>query len=107
MEHVCSYESCGRPLKYGEEVVQMLQGICNLGFITPAFATLIAEWHVDCFHEFVLEPQGRPYRCQSCNKPIEGSDHVNFFVKGMETTPGYTVAEGRGYEIYSVRHVNC
>jgi hypothetical protein len=81
--------------------------MCNEGYITPAFAMLLAEWHMECFHEFELEPQTVPYTCQSCNHPIEGGKPVTFLVKGTETDLEHTVAEGRAYEIYSVRHVHC
>lgn len=106
MEHICSAEDCGLQIKQGERVVQMLRGTSYSGYITPAFANVLAEWHVACFREFVLKPQTPPYKCQLCDEQI-ADESVFCFVIGMQTDPDHTVSERRGYQIYSVRHVDC
>jgi hypothetical protein len=84
----------------------MLEGACNEGFITPAFSKLLAEWHPECFgEEFKLKPQFPPYKCESCKKKIIAGK-VTFVVMGSETSETYTVAEGRGYQIYLVKHAS-
>jgi hypothetical protein len=106
MEHVCSSEGCRLPLRRGDRVVQMLRGKSYPGYITPAFADILAEWHENCFHEFILSPQTAPYRCQVCQELTEGDDIVCFVI-GQETGNDHSVSERRGYELYSVRHVDC
>jgi hypothetical protein len=107
MDHMCLAEECSLPLNRGARVIQLLRGTSFMGYITPAWGNVLAEWHEGCFHEFELNPQSRPYRCQLCSGRIEHGDEVLCFVRGEETSSEYSVAERRGYEIYSVRHVRC
>jgi hypothetical protein len=107
MEHVCNLEECNQPLKRGVRVVQMLRGTAYMGYITPAWSRVLAEWHDRCFHEFALRAQKPPYRCQLCQGRISHCEEVLCFVIGQETTADYSVSEHRGYEIYSVRHLDC
>ncbi len=107
MNHVCSAEECSLELHRGTRVVQMLRGQSYMGYITPAFSDILAEWHETCFHEFVLNAQAPPYRCELCSRRIQHGDDVLCFVIGEETSSEYSIAERRGYEIYSVRHVHC
>lgn len=101
-KHVCL--KCDNPLESGIPIVQMLIGPWY-GAETPAFAVLSAEWHEKCFeNEFHLNAQRRVYKCENCGRQIEFGDLVRFFVKGYETSIGYTVAEQRGHEIYTVNH---
>lgn len=107
MEHICNSEECNQLLRYGVKVVQMLMGNSYMGYITPAWSRVLAEWHEGCFREFALHAQRPPYRCQLCQARIAHGDAVLCFVIGDETSTAYSVCERRGYEIYSVRHVNC
>ena len=107
MNRTCRSENCSGPLEQGDEVVQLLRGIFNQGFITPAFATLQAEWHVGCFHEVKLKPQRARYECELCQARIANGQEVWFFVVGKQTDPEHIVSEARGREIYSVAHVKC
>ena len=104
MKHTCT--RCNDPVGFGREVVQMLEGRWYGGrYITPAFATLFAEWHRPCFHhELTLSPQSYPYKCDECCRDISSGDKVSFLVIGEETGEGSTVAERRGDQIYNVKH---
>ena len=109
MDHICCSDDCGQQIKRGEETVQLLRGTCYMGYITPAFAQVMMEWHRQCFHEFNLKPQNilaAPYRCQECLGRIADGDEVMCFVIGMETDLDHAVSESRGYDIYSVRHLS-
>ena len=100
--HTCT--RCDEPIERGEEVVQMLGGL-QYSAITPAFVELVAEWHSPCFHdEFQLNRQTRPYQCQECGKEIGFGERISCLVRGKETGEYHTVAEGRGYDIYTVKH---
>ncbi len=110
MEHICRSDDCGQRIKRGEDTVQLLRGTCCMGYITPAFAQVMLEWHTQCFNEFNLTPQNilaAPYRCGECFGRIVDGDEVMCFVIGMETDLDHAVSESRGYEIYSVRHFVC
>ena len=105
MEHICN--RCGQPIERGTKVVQMLRGKLYFGYITPAWSGVLAEWHMGCFHEFELCAQTPPYRCQLCVGRIAHGDPAFCFVIGSETTADHSISERRGYEIYSVRHIDC
>jgi hypothetical protein len=102
-KHIC--QKCDAPLAFGTKVIQLLQGPWN-GAETPAYASLSAEWHEEpCFdNEFRLNPQERRYKCETCDSEIKFGEVVTFFVKGDETGSGFTVAERRGHEIYTINH---
>ena len=56
------------------------------GAETPAYASLSAEWHLECFKgEFHLNPEQRPYRCEDCSGEVQFGEVVRFFVVGDET----------------------
>ena|ERR1700722_6545214 len=101
MKHICS--SCQKSIATGETVVQMLEGP-DYSAITPAFASLHAEWHRICFSEFELTRQERPYCCVECNTKIEHGERITFFVIGAETDEYSKVAESRGYSIFTPKH---
>jgi hypothetical protein len=102
MKHTCA--RCEGPLKSGQEVVQMFNGIWD-GAITPKVIELFAEWHRECFRsEFPLIGQARPYKCETCGKKVESKERINFFLIGQETSEHYIVAESRGYNIFTVKH---
>jgi DNA-directed RNA polymerase subunit RPC12/RpoP len=106
MKHVCA--SCEGTLDFGKQVVQMLVGPWY-DAITPGFTELFAEWHRECFRgEFPLNPQERPYKCEECSNEVLFGERVSFLIIGEETDAGSTVAEKRGYQIYTVKHIpNC
>jgi len=103
MKHICV--KCDGEVTAGDEVVQMLDGIW-FGAITPVpTAPPFGEWHHGCFGgELTLNGQTRPYRCEECLREVVLGERISFLVIGKETSELYTVAEGRGYEIYTVRH---
>ncbi len=81
-----------------------------MGYITPAYAKIMLEWHTRCFHEFELIPQNihdAPYRCRECAHEIKDGQEVMFFVVGLETDSDHVVSERRGYGIYLVQHIRC
>jgi hypothetical protein len=81
-----------------------------MGYITPAAAQIMLEWHFDCFGDFRLAAQNvliAPYRCQRCLERIVHGDNVICFVVGQETDEWHSICERRGYDVYSIRHVQC
>jgi len=101
-KHMC--QKCDAPLTFGTRVVQLLRGPWY-GAETPAFASLLAEWHLPCFeNEFPLKAQARLYKCETCGIEIKFGKVVNFFIIGYETDDYSTVAEQRGHEIYTITH---
>ena len=102
MNHTCA--RCDSDLRFGDDVVQVLHGI-NYGAITPAWTATEAEWHLRCFDgEFALNPQQQPYKCEKCGRELQFGEAFRCFVKGKETDEYSSVAENRGYVIYTVEH---
>jgi hypothetical protein len=104
VEHICAY--CGQPIIFGKPAVQMLEGPWYSA-ITPAYTSLHAEWHRDCFHDFELKEQSLPYKCQDCGNEISFGETIVFLIIGEETDSYSTVAEKRGDTIYSPKHRRC
>ena len=102
MKHICA--KCDVNIEYGAPVVQMLRGPWY-NAITPAFTSLDAEWHRECFNEFVLLEAGRPYKCVECLQQIGFGAQISFLVKGEGTDQYSTVAEKRGDTIFSPKHL--
>jgi hypothetical protein len=97
-------------LRYGEWVVQLIRGRCQMGYITPAFSHVMLEWHLGCFKQLRLVPQNilnAPYRCRVCLERVAHGDDVMSLVVGKETRTNYSVCEGRGYSLYSITHTHC
>ena len=110
MEHVCSAEDCSGVITRGADTIQLLRGTCHMGYITPAFSSVMLEWHAHCFHEFPLIPQNikkAPYLCRECFQRIAHGDEVTCFVLGAATDGDYSVSERRGYDVYSIAHLRC
>jgi len=104
MKHTCA--QCDGDLRYGEDVVQVLQGT-NYGAITPAWTKTEAEWHRRCFDgEFDLRSQRPPYKCEKCGKPLAFGEAFRCLVIGKGTDQYSSVAENRGYEIFNVEHTS-
>jgi len=106
--HTCGSEDCSRPdLRPGDEVVQLVRATCYDGFVSLAFAALLAEWHRGCFRGPELEPQQPPYLCQSCGRDVADGQEVSFFLVGKEGDHNHAVFASPDEEICSVRHVGC
>jgi hypothetical protein len=76
--------------------------------ITPAFTSLDAEWHRECFVEFDLNERYVPYKCVECGIQIKFGERISFLVTGQGTDEYSTVAERRGDLIFTPKHApNC
>jgi DNA-directed RNA polymerase subunit RPC12/RpoP len=108
MPDCCKSDDCKRPLLTGDRIVQMAQGRCFHGYITPTYTDpVIGQWHVDCFREFPLREQTMPYRCRSCGKQIEHNAEIMYVCIGDKPARGYIRPENRGYSLYLVAHIRC
>lgn len=48
-----------------------------------------------------------PYNWQECGLPIEHGEEILYAVIGTNPASGYIRPEGRGDELYLVKHVKC
>jgi len=106
MPDLCSSINCNRPIRPGDDMVQVARGYYCEGQITPTLEYIDSEWHYRCY-EGEVAPQSPPYICQSCKRRITHGQFVVYVTFGEAPEESYIRAENRGRILRFIQHAKC